>query len=99
MAYAQMQVVEQAISAVGSVDDAALAEYAHRAAFRTVVGDVRFGSDGSWTEPRVLTVQFRAIQSNAIDQFKSTAVEAVVSPNGPAAPALIYPYATAKRSR
>ena len=99
MAYAQMQVVEQALSAVGSVNDAALAEYAHHAAFRTIVGNVQFGSDGSWTEPRVLTVQFRAIQSNDIDQFKSAAVEAVVSPNGPAAPALIYPYAVAKRSR
>jgi branched-chain amino acid transport system substrate-binding protein len=96
MAYAQMQVVEQTISAIGSVDDAALAEYAHQAVFHTIVGDVRFGSDGSWTEPRVLTVQFRSIQSNDIDQFKSAAVEAVVSPNGPAAPALIYPYAAAK---
>jgi branched-chain amino acid transport system substrate-binding protein len=99
MAYAQMQVLEQAISAVGSANDAALSEYAHRETFRTVVGDVKFGSDGSWTEARVLTVQFRAIQTNEIDQFKSTAVEAVVSPNGPAAPALIYPYAAAKRSR
>jgi branched-chain amino acid transport system substrate-binding protein len=98
MAYAQMQVVEQAISAVGSVNDAALAEYAHRETFHTVVGDVKFGNDGSWTEPRVLTVQFRAIQNNDIDQFKSATVEAVVSPNGPAAPALIYPYAAAKRN-
>jgi branched-chain amino acid transport system substrate-binding protein len=98
MAYAQMQVLEQALSAVGSVNDAALSEYAHGATFRTVVGDVRFGSDGSWTEPRVLTVQFRSIQTNDVDQFKSASVEAVVSPNGPAAPALIYPYAAAKRT-
>jgi branched-chain amino acid transport system substrate-binding protein len=99
MAYAQMQVVEQAIAAIGSMNDAALAEYAHQASFHTVVGDVRFGSDGSWTEPRVLTVQFRSIESNDIEQFKSAAVEAVVSPSGPAAPSLIYPYAAAKRSR
>ena len=99
MAYAQLQVLEQAISAVGSVNDAALSEYAHQAVFRTVVGDVRFDGDGSWTESRVLTVQFRSIQNNDIEQFKSAAVEAVVSPNGPAAPALIYPYAAAKRPR
>ena len=98
MAYAQMQVVEQAISAIGKVDDEALAQYAHQTLFRTVVGDVRFGPDGSWSEPRVLTVQFRSIESNDIDQFKSAAVEAVVAPSGPAAPALIYPYAAAKRS-
>jgi branched-chain amino acid transport system substrate-binding protein len=99
MAYAQMQIIDQAISAVGSVNDAALSEYAHQAAFSTLVGDVRFGNDGSWTESRVLTVQFRSIQTNDIEQFKSTAVEAVVSPAGPAAPPLIYPYAAAKRGR
>lgn len=99
LAYAQMQVVEQAVSAVGSLNDTALAEYAHKASFRTVVGEVRFGADGSWTESRVLTVQFRSIKSNDVAQFKSAATEAVVHPRGPASPDLIYPYAKAKLPR
>ncbi|HEX3463501.1 MAG TPA: amino acid ABC transporter substrate-binding protein [Candidatus Elarobacter sp.] len=96
MAYAQMQVVEQAVKAVGSLDDAALAAYAHGATFRTVVGDVTFGSDGSWTQPRVLTVQFRSINSNDIGEFKTAATEAIVHPAGEATAKLIYPYANAK---
>jgi branched-chain amino acid transport system substrate-binding protein len=99
LAYAQMQVVEQAVAAVGGLDDTALSEYAHKASFRTVVGDVAFGADGSWIESRVLTVQFRSIKSNDIAQFESAAAEAVVYPRGPASPDLIYPYAEAKLPR
>jgi hypothetical protein len=55
--------------------------------------------DGSWTESRVLTVQFRSIKSNDIVQFKSAATEAVVHPRGAASPNLIYPYAQAKLPR
>jgi branched-chain amino acid transport system substrate-binding protein len=99
LAYAQLQVVEQAVSAVGSLDDAALAEYAHKTSFRTVVGEVAFGADGSWTESRVLTVQFRSITSNDIVQFKSGATEALVHPRGPASTDLIYPYAEARLPR
>jgi branched-chain amino acid transport system substrate-binding protein len=98
LAYAQMQVVAQAISAVGSVDDTALAAYAHSATFGTVVGDVTFGDDGAWTRSRVLTVQFHGIESNEVAQFKSAATEAVVHPPGPSASPLIYPYAAAKRT-
>jgi branched-chain amino acid transport system substrate-binding protein len=98
LAYAQMQVVAQAISAVGSLDDAALSAYAHSATFDTLVGDVTFGDDGAWTHSHVLTVQFHGIESNEIAQFRSTATEAVVHPGGPSASQLIYPYAAAKRA-
>ena len=57
-AYAQLQVVEQAILATGGIDDAELAEYTRSATFSTVVGDVTFGRLGEWAVPRVLTVQF-----------------------------------------
>jgi branched-chain amino acid transport system substrate-binding protein len=97
LAYAQMQVVAQAIAAVGSVDDAALAAYAHSATFGTLVGDVVFGHDGTWTRSRVLTVQFHGIDNHDIAQFRSAATEAVVHPHGPSAKQLIYPYAAAKR--
>jgi branched-chain amino acid transport system substrate-binding protein len=81
------------------LDDHRLSEYAHKTQFHTVVGDVTFGDDGSWSESRVLTVQFRAIESNDIAQFKSAATEAVVYPSGNAASELIYPYAAAKRAQ
>ena len=86
LAYAQMQVVAKAVSDVGGVDDALLSAYAHKTTFKTIVGDVTFGSDGSWTASRVLTTQFRGIAGNDIAQFKSTATEAVVSRAAPPRP-------------
>src|SRR6202007_1523639 len=70
LAYAQLQVLEQAIRAVGSTDDAALADYTRRTTFETVVGKVTFGEGGGWAQPRVLTVQFQNIASNNISEFK-----------------------------
>ena len=51
-AYAQLQVVEQAILATGGIDEADLSEYTRSATFPTVVGDVTFGQLGEWAEPR-----------------------------------------------
>ena len=45
-AYAQMQVVEQALNRVGKVDQAALAADMHANEFRTIVGDIRFSALG-----------------------------------------------------
>ena len=97
LAYAQMQVLEQAIKAVGSTDDAALADYARKATFETVVGNVTFGEGGGWAKPRVLTVQFQNIASNDISEFKRPNTQVVVYPSETASGSAIYPYATAKR--
>jgi branched-chain amino acid transport system substrate-binding protein len=97
MAYAQLQVLEQAVNAVGSLDDAALSAYTRKTTFDTVVGKVTFGDGGGWAEPRVLTVQFRNIKSNNISEFKNPDSEAVVFPTEAASASLIYPYERAKR--
>jgi branched-chain amino acid transport system substrate-binding protein len=97
LACAQLQVVEQAIMAVGSLDDAALADYTRKATFETVVGKVKFGEGGGWAQPRVLTVQFQNIESNNISEFKKPNTQAVVHPSAFASGSVIYPYAKAKR--
>src|SRR5580700_9050879 len=97
LAYAQLQVLEQAIRAVGSTDDAALSDYTRKATFDTVVGKVTFGEGGGWTQPRVLTVQFQNIESNNISEFKRPNTQAVVYPPETASGSVIYPYAKAKR--
>jgi branched-chain amino acid transport system substrate-binding protein len=97
MAYAQLQVLEQALNAVGSLDDAALSDYTRKATFETVVGKVSFGAGGGWAQPRLLTVQFRDIKSNDISEFKSANTEAVVYPPEAASDILIYPYERARR--
>jgi branched-chain amino acid transport system substrate-binding protein len=97
LAYAQLQVLEQAVRAVGSLDDAALSAYTREATFDTVVGNVTFGEGGGWARPRVLTVQFQNIESNSLSEFKKTNTQAVVYPSEFASAGLIYPYASAKR--
>jgi branched-chain amino acid transport system substrate-binding protein len=97
LAYAQMQVLEQAVRGVGSLDDAALSDYTRKATFETVVGKVTFGEGGGWAQPRVLTVQFQNIANNNISEFKKPNTQAVVYPSEMASARVIYPYAQAKR--
>jgi branched-chain amino acid transport system substrate-binding protein len=44
--YAQLQVLQQAVVATESLDDAKLGDYIRANTFMTVLGDVRFGSNG-----------------------------------------------------
>jgi branched-chain amino acid transport system substrate-binding protein len=97
LAYAQLQVLEQAVKAVGSLDDAALSEYTRTSTFDTVVGNVTFGEGGGWAQPRVLTVQFQNVESNDISEFKKLNTQAVVYPPETASADVIYPYAKAKQ--
>jgi branched-chain amino acid transport system substrate-binding protein len=95
-AYAQMQIVEQAIAGTGSLDDAKLAQFTRDASFKTVVGDVKFGKGGGWSEARVLGVQYQNIKGADLSEFKDARTQAVVWPPSLASGALIYPYAGAK---
>jgi branched-chain amino acid transport system substrate-binding protein len=95
-AYAQMQVLEQAVQATKSLDDQKLADYVRANTFKTVLGDVKFGKGGEWAESRVLQVQFRNIKNNDPAQFKGVDTQVVISPPEYASGSLIYPYEQAK---
>jgi branched-chain amino acid transport system substrate-binding protein len=97
-AYAQMQIVEQAVVGTGSLDDAKLAQFTRDAAFKTAVGEVKFGKGGGWAQPRVLQVQYQNIKGNDLSEFKDASTQAVVWPHGLASGTFIYPYAKAKRN-
>jgi branched-chain amino acid transport system substrate-binding protein len=97
-AYAQMQVIEQAIIGTSSLDDEKLAEFTRKAVFKTVVGDVKFGDAGNWSEARVLQVQYQKIRSGELSEFKNSGTQVVVWPPALASGPLIYPYANAKQS-
>ena len=45
-----------------------------------MVGDIRFGKDGEWVEPRLIYVQERGITGNDIGQFKSAGHEIILYP-------------------
>jgi branched-chain amino acid transport system substrate-binding protein len=92
LAYAQMQVLQQAIQATGSLDDALLSQYCRNNPFQTVMGNINFGPGGEWTEPRVLQIQFGQIQNGDISNFRSDKTQVVVSPPDYASGKLGYPY-------
>ena len=96
-AYAQMQIIEQAIVGTGSLDDEKLAQFTRGHTFETVLGDVRFGEGGGWSEARVLQVQYQNIDGNDLAQFKDARTQVVVSPSNLTSGTLVYPYAKAKR--
>jgi branched-chain amino acid transport system substrate-binding protein len=94
--YADLQVLGDAITATKSIDDGKLADYMRTATFKTIVGDVKFGPNGEWSQSRVLQVQFHDIKGNGIEQFKDLSAEAIITPAEYKSGDLIYPYAKAK---
>jgi branched-chain amino acid transport system substrate-binding protein len=98
-AYAQMQVLEQAVLGTGGIDDGELAEYTRSATFSTVVGDVTFGLLGEWAVPRVLTVQFRDIASSDISEFAKPEARVVVAPASYASGELAVPFSSSAKAR
>ncbi|HYM33225.1 MAG TPA: amino acid ABC transporter substrate-binding protein, partial [Candidatus Cybelea sp.] len=96
-AYAQLQVLGQAVEATKSLDQDKLGDYIRANTFKTVVGDVKFGDGGEWVESRVLLVQFQHIQNNNLDQFRDMTKEIILGPGKYASGKLIYPYTEAKQ--
>ena len=95
-AYAQMQVMAQAVGATQSLDDQRLADYIRANRFKTVMGEVRFGKGGEWAHSRVVQVQFRGIRGNDVAQFRSSTAYVVVAPNELSSGALVYPFERAR---
>jgi len=79
-AYSEVQILENAIKAVGSLDDGKLADYIRKTSFPTIVGDIKFGDRGEWAEPRVLYVQYQGIVGNDIEQFKQAGKQVILYP-------------------
>lgn len=92
LAYAQLQVLEQAVQATGTLNDVLIAQYCRDNSFETVMGTIRFGKGGEWPEPRVLQVQFQHVENGGLATFKDSKVQVVVSPENYASGKLIYPY-------
>ena len=93
-AYANLQVLGEAISGSQSLDQTKLADYIHSHPFKTIVGDITFGKDGEWSKPRVLEVQWQNIKSSSIDQFADTKTEVILEPAEYRTGQVIAPYAS-----
>jgi len=91
-AYADLQVLGDAISATKSLNDDVLADYIRKTTFTTVVGEVTFGKQGEWAEERTLAAQFQNISGNSIDDFRDLKTEVIVYPPKYKSGEAIYPY-------
>jgi branched-chain amino acid transport system substrate-binding protein len=96
-AYAYLQVLGDAITATGTLDDAKLADYIRKTTFKTVVGDVAFGPEGEWVQERMLAAQFQNVKGNSIDQFRELDTYVVLDPPQYKAGDIIYPYEKARQ--
>jgi branched-chain amino acid transport system substrate-binding protein len=79
-AYAAMQVLEQAVKATGTLNDDKLADYIHKSAFDTIVGEIRFNELGEWATARPIMVQFQNVQGSGLDQYKTGHKQVIVYP-------------------
>ena len=80
-AYAAMQVLEQAITATKTLDDDRLAEYIHKTAFNTIVGEIRFNELGKSANARPIVVQFQGVEGVGLEQFMTGHKQVIVRPS------------------
>jgi branched-chain amino acid transport system substrate-binding protein len=78
--YTAGQVIKAVVEATGGTDDKAIAAWLHTNEVKTIVGPVRFGTNGEWDENRVLMVQYRDVAPRNIEQFKSPGKVVVLAP-------------------
>jgi branched-chain amino acid transport system substrate-binding protein len=95
-AYADLQVLAQAVEATKGLDDEKLGDYIRKTTFKTVLGDIRFGSNGELAESRVITIQFHDIKSNDAEQFREMGTQTLIAPAEYASGKLVYPYTAAR---
>jgi len=93
-AYSAMQVYDQAIAATKTLDNAKLAEYAHKATFDTIVGKIKFGAGGEWDTARLLFAQYQGVVGNDIEQFKQAGKQVILTPAQYKSGTFKYPYKT-----
>ena len=95
--YATLDILAQAVTAVGDVDPDKLADYIHGTTFKTLVGDVTFGPDGEWAAPRILTIQYRDIRGPDLKQFTEPGHQVILYPPEFRTGTLAYPFSEASR--
>ena len=79
-AYAEFQVVADTVTAIGGTDKKKMADYLRSHTFHTIVGDVKFGPTGEWSEARVLAVQFQGVDGHGLEQFQSLKAPTILYP-------------------
>jgi branched-chain amino acid transport system substrate-binding protein len=96
-AYSEMQILAEAITKVGSLDQGKIADHIHHTAFKTIVGDVKFAANGEWEKERVLFVQYQGVVGNDVNQFREVGKQVILFPPEFKSGELKYPYSDIKK--
>ena len=96
-AYANLQVLAAAVEGTKSLDQDKLAQYLRSHTMKTIVGDIKYGPNGEWAEPRVLEIQFHGVEGNGLDQWRNDSRVTILWPPKVATGTMIYPYEAAKK--
>lgn len=96
-AYSDLQVLADAVEGTKSLDQDQLAEYLRTHTFQTIVGPIKFGPDGEWTQARVLEVQFYGVQGHDLAQFRNPKNEAILYPDSYKSGTVRVPYEEARQ--
>ena len=91
-AYAYLEVLGQAVEATKSLDQDKLAKHMHTTTYETIVGPVKFGSNGEWDKSRALMVQFRDLKPDDLEQFTKAGSRVVLYPPSVKSGELAFPY-------
>jgi branched-chain amino acid transport system substrate-binding protein len=95
-AYAAGQILAKAVTETKSFDDEKLAAYLRANKFDTVIGPIEFGSNGEWTTPRIICIQFQNVAGSDMAQFKDWTRQVVVYPAEYRTGDLAYPFGKAQ---
>jgi branched-chain amino acid transport system substrate-binding protein len=95
-AFADLQVLQQAIEGTKSIDDGKLAAFLHANTFKTVVGDIKFDDKGELAVGRTIQTQFQGIKGNDLDQFRNISAQVILAPAELKSGNVIYPYEKAR---
>jgi branched-chain amino acid transport system substrate-binding protein len=95
-AYAQMQVLGQAVTAAGAIDQAKIADALRKGTFNTIVGEIKYGPGGEWQKNRTLTVQFQGVKPGDVNQFKEAGRAVILHPSDLKSGTLVEPYMKAR---
>lgn len=95
--YAAGQILAKAVTETKGLDHDKIAKYIHANKFQTVAGEVSFGKDGEWSEPRTVFTQFQDVQPNDVAQFRDGSKQPILWPEKYKTGTMIYPYAAEKK--
>jgi branched-chain amino acid transport system substrate-binding protein len=95
--YAEGQLIEAAVKAVGSLDQKAIAKYLHENEVKTIVGPISFSADGERKVTATLQAQFQGIVDKNMDQFRKPGKQVILFPPNLKSGELVTPFEAARK--